>query len=432
MKNKIFIIILVVFMFMFVGCSDYNEQNKTTNLSNTSNEAVDQIMEVGSAIQIKSKLANCVWTTSDENIASVDKNGIIYGVNPGDVIITATAGKSVSEIKIKVVSTSNEKYLAVEGKQTLKIDEQVTLTPTVMNSSEAYTFTFDTNDATVATIDNSGVVTGVSSGICTITVKAISNDVLTKDIIIYVKEENNDGSVVNNEINNITYEITGSIDLTMINKKTVDLVNDVKDSVVGVSNYQYVQTSTFGSKVLAEASVGTGFVFKKDTLGDGNYLYYVLTNHHVVKDYVNLKIYFGYDDEYLDATYVDSNENLDLAVVTFTSKKEYKLLKLGSIDTVSEGDFAIAIGNSNGYEYFGSVTFGVVSYVNRKLIGEEATFIQHDVAINPGNSGGPLFNLDGEVIGVNTLKIVDEDVDNMGFSISIDIVKNYLFVLGLI
>ena len=93
MKNKIFITILVLFMFVLVGCSDYNEKNKITNLSTTYNEAVDQIIEVGAAIQIKSKLDNCIWSTSDENIATVDKNGIVYGINPGNVIITATVKK---------------------------------------------------------------------------------------------------------------------------------------------------------------------------------------------------------------------------------------------------------------------------------------------------------------------------------------------------
>ena len=82
---------------------------------------------------------------------------------------------------------------------------------------------------------------------------------------------------------------------------------------------------------------------------------------------------------------------------------------------MSVGDFAIAIGNSNGYEYYGSVTFGIISYVDRTLDGEISTYLQHDVAINPGNSGGPLLDINGKVIGINTLKIVEDEIDNMGF-----------------
>ncbi len=133
----------------------------------------------------------------------------------------------------------------------------------------------------------------------------------------------------------------------------------------------------------------------------------------------------------MDCEYIGGNENLDLAVVKFVSNKDYIILPLGDTKDVNQGDFAVAIGNANGYQFYGSVTFGAISYVNRRLVGEEALFLQHDVAINPGNSGGPLLSLNGEVIGVNTLKIVDSDVDNMGFSISINVVKSYLSASGL-
>ena len=195
------------------------------------------------------------------------------------------------------------------------------------------------------------------------------------------------------------------------------------------SNNQYV-SSYIGGRQLVEASVGTGFIFKKAKSGS-TYTYYAITNHHVIKDNYRLRVFFGYEDEYVDCELVGSNENLDLAVVKFDYKKELKVLELSS-EVIRQGDFAIAIGNSNGYEYFGTVTFGIISYVNRTLTGEDAVFLQHDVAINPGNSGGPLFSLDGKVIGVNTLKIVDESVENMGFSISIDTVKKYLQTLDLL
>ena len=96
------------------------------------------------------------------------------------------------------------------------------------------------------------------------------------------------------------------------------------------------------------------------------------------------------------------------------------------MDTVKNGQFVIALGNPTGYEYYGSATFGMISYVNRKLTNETANFIQHDAAINPGNSGGPLFNLNGEVIGINTIKLADEDIDNIGFSVAIDTIRHFL------
>ena len=92
----------------------------------------------------------------------------------------------------------------------------------------------------------------------------------------------------------------------------------------------------------------------------------------------------------------------------------------------------IAVGNPDGYEYYGSVTFGVVSgperYVSTDTDGDDtvdfsAEYIQHDVAINPGNSGGGLFTLDGKLVGINTLKLVDDSIDNMGFAIPSNVAK---------
>ena len=103
-------------------------------------------------------------------------------------------------------------------------------------------------------------------------------------------------------------------------------------------------------------------------------------------------------------------------------------LVLGNSDNVKKGQFAIAIGSPQGYEYFNSMTLGIVSYPNRLIVDEygKNLFIQVDVAINPGNSGGPLLNIYGEVIGVNTMKLVEEDVDLMGFSIPVNVVKQFI------
>ena len=96
----------------------------------------------------------------------------------------------------------------------------------------------------------------------------------------------------------------------------------------------------------------------------------------------------------------------------------------------------IAVGNPDGYDYYGSVTFGVVSgperYVSTDTDGDNTTdfsaeYIQHDVAINPGNSGGGLFTLDGKLVGINTLKLVDQSIDNMGFAIPSNVVKSIVF-----
>ena len=84
------------------------------------------------------------------------------------------------------------------------------------------------------------------------------------------------------------------------------------------------------------------------------------------------------------------------------------------------------MGNPVGYQYYDSVTLGIVSFNERSMENEDAMFVQHDAAINPGNSGGPLFNIYGELIGINTLKIVTLDVDNLGFAISLTTINAYI------
>ena len=427
--RNIFIILSLVFVLFLVACDTKGTiENQSSNTNIVSKENIITI-SVGEAIRLKATKSDCKWSSSDTSVATITQDGVLYGLSKGTSIITATLGDTYTEVKVSVEDKTSYQNIIVSGKQTIVIGEETKLVPTVEGTIESFTFTFSTNDENVATIDGGGVVKGINSGICTITIKAIGSTTLSKDVLIYVKDEDKEDNNINNVINNITYEVVGTFDLSMINEETTSLVNKYKESVVGVSNYQTQVVSVGGNKSLVETSIGTGFIFKVE--GTGEKTYYVLTNYHVIKDNEKLKIYFGYDDFYVDATYIDGSDKLDLAVLTFKSTEDYEVIPLGDTKDVNQGDFAVAIGNANGYEYFGSVTFGVISYVNRELAGEEAVFLQHDVAINPGNSGGPLFSLDGKVIGVNTLKIVDTDIDNMGFSISIDVVKNYLSTLGL-
>ena len=117
--------------------------------------------------------------------------------------------------------------------------------------------------------------------------------------------------------------------------------------------------------------------------------------------------------------------------MTFEYSKYIDPVDLGDSDELKKGQMVIAVGNPDGYEYYGSVTFGVISgperYVSTDTDGDNTTdfsaeYIQHDVAINPGNSGGGLFTLDGKLVGINTLKLVDESIDNIGFAIPSNVV----------
>lgn len=402
--RKILIIMIILIMPLFISCTE---------------EIESYYLYAGDSILLECN-EKCTWSSSNELVATVDSDGVVNGVSIGEAIIYAKTDTSENAFKIIVKKTyiNDIVKIKVDVKQTLKIGEKVELNP-VINNNQNYSYSYtSSNEEIISVSDN--VLTAEKCGICTVTIKLVGNDEISKEVLFYVYDDEKE-SIFDNEVDNKTYEIIGDIDLSKLNTTVTGIVSKYKNSIIGVSNFQEVVVDFYGNKEVLEAGVGTGFIFKKV----GN-TYYVLTNYHVIEDNLYIKAYFGYEKEYVNAKCVGYDENLDLAIVSFESDKDYEILEFATNDSVTVGDFAIAIGNSNGYEYYGTVTFGIISYVNRTLEGEVSTYLQHDVAINPGNSGGPLLDVYGKVIGVNTLKIVEDEVDNMGFSISIDVVKNFI------
>lgn len=165
-----------------------------------------------------------------------------------------------------------------------------------------------------------------------------------------------------------------------------------------------------------QKGTGTGFVVDKRG--------YILTNSHVVSDGKANRVSVLFSDgKSTKGEVIWYDTNLDLAIVK-VSKSNLAPLELGDSDKISVGDIAIAIGNPLGTDLMTSVTQGIISGLNRDVntaSNNMSGLIQTDASINPGNSGGPLFNQEGQVIGVNTAKA---NADNLGFSIPINIVKS--------
>lgn len=402
--NKICFILILIIMFVMTGCVS----DSTTYYLYTGDTILLSFDE------------KCTWSSTNDLIARVDENGIVTAVSMGETTILATSNNKDYKFNIVVKGAllENSINIKVETNQTLKVGESLELKPEI-NTSNSYEFGYKSSNTDVITVEGN-LLFAKSVGISTITVYVTQNEEIYKEILFYVYNDEKE-NVFDNSVDNKTYEIIGDIDLSKLNNTVTNIVSTYKDSIIGVSNFQEVVVDFYGNKQVLEAGVGTGFIYKKV----GN-TYYVLTNYHVIEDNLYTKVYFGYDKEYLESEVIGYDKDLDLAVVSFVSDKDYKVLELAEDNSVTVGDFAIAIGNSNGYEYYGTVTFGIISYVDRTLEGETSTYLQHDVAINPGNSGGPLLDVNGKVIGINTLKIVEDEVDNMGFSISIKVVKEFL------
>lgn len=171
-------------------------------------------------------------------------------------------------------------------------------------------------------------------------------------------------------------------------------------------------------------SVGSGVIYKQV----GN-KYYVLTNNHVVEDGVNYTVVFENGEE-IGAVLRGVDELIDVAVLYFFSDETYEIAEFGDSDALQKGEFVVAVGHPSGFNYFGSMTLGIVSGLKRYFdIDNDGVndmfvgYIQHDAAINSGNSGGALFNLNGELIGVNVIKITALNVEGMGFAIPSNLVQ---------
>ncbi len=162
------------------------------------------------------------------------------------------------------------------------------------------------------------------------------------------------------------------------------------------------------------SSLGSGFIISQDG--------YVITNHHVVKDAEEIIVRLNDRREFV-AELIGSDERSDIAVLKIEAIK-LPVLKLGDSSNLNVGEWVLAIGSPFGFD--ASVTAGIISAIGRSLPNENyVPFIQTDVAINPGNSGGPLFNLDGEVIGVNS-QIYSRTGGFMGlsFAVPVNVVEN--------
>lgn len=202
-----------------------------------------------------------------------------------------------------------------------------------------------------------------------------------------------------------------------------DIAEQVLPSIVAVNTkIQITEQDFFGRQYIQEGEgAGSGIIFSQD---DKNI--YVLTNNHVIADSTAVQVTFN-DETTADAKIEGFTENPDIAVLsvpldslTDETKGHIKAAVIGDSDTLKMGEGAIAIGNALGYGQ--SVVTGTVSALDRKiqLTDETTTVIQTSAAINPGNSGGALLNTKGEVIGVNTAKYADTDVEGVGWAIPIN------------
>lgn len=202
-------------------------------------------------------------------------------------------------------------------------------------------------------------------------------------------------------------------------------VESVSEAVVGITNMQEVSDFWNQQATTAEAGSGSGVIYKVD-----NDLAYVITNYHVVEGAKQLEVTLA-DGTKEEAKLVGSDIWTDLAVVSISAENVKTVAKFGDSEVLKQGETVIAIGNPLGLDFYGSVTTGVISGTDRSVPVDlnadgsedwEVEVLQTDAAINPGNSGGALINIAGELVGINSMKIAQDTIEGLGFSIPINAV----------
>ncbi|UOB19931.1 S1C family serine protease [Macrococcus armenti] len=201
------------------------------------------------------------------------------------------------------------------------------------------------------------------------------------------------------------------------------MLEQVSPAIVGVINMQQAPSSIYDilsgnhSSDITPAGTGSGVIYQVD----GNDTY-IVTNNHVVEDAKEVKVKLS-NGKTIDAELMGTDALTDIAVLKVTGNLNIKPVAFANSSKVRIGETVYAIGNPLGLELAGTVTEGIISSKERTMQVETSAgnasikVIQTDAAINPGNSGGALINTDGQLIGINSMKISANQVEGIGFAI---------------
>lgn len=429
-KNILKICFSLVVVICMVSCSlgsSILDSLKTTKIELKGKSMI----EVGEIFTVSAKISpetdeeySFVWSTSNNNVINVDQNGVVTGINEGTAsIICKTeedediAGRLYVKVKKQEIVYTNDapESISLVGDKEVYVGSIAYYRFTTTPKNASQDISFISSNEEIATVDNFGIVKFKNVGNVIITVISDKDNSITSSINVNVLENTRKDS---------------------LESATIDVIKNTKDSILGVATYEYNDNG-----VLVKVGIGSGFVYNvygidnegnqinevnETTENISKYVYYLITNRHVIDGSDQLKVYLHTIDEEINATLIHFDDKVDLALVKFEYEEYIKPLKFANSDDLVHGETVIAIGNPESFDFSSSATRGIISYPERFINDDtdgdgvndwDAVYIQHDASINPGNSGGPLLNMYGEVVGINTLKFASANIDNMGFSI---------------
>ena len=432
-KKVLKIILMLIMCFSLFGC-DFKDDNVDEEKDgiNVTYSSIEQEVVVGETIYLERYIGvTPVYYESNNEDILIITNRYAKGVGCGIALVTAKSyrdDKEVSSFLIRVkentptsISINNYKDIEVSEKNQLNVD----ITPVNSNAN----ITFESSDESVATINDNGLITGVSKGFVRIKAYVKEAPNISDEVVIYVKPNS---SLTGDEVINQYQDAIKSIDVSTLENVFEPIIKRACSYTVGVNSFK---NTSRGMTKLTEAS---GVIYERYVkLSDGSYKlddgtikdfiaykYYVITCKHVIKDANIVEVY--YDGKSINASIVSFDTKIDLGVISFEDTRFFPTAIFGDSEEVETGEFVLTVGSNYGRDYPDSITMGIVSYYSRYVSTDtdgdnvsdwDSLYIQHDAAIGEGSSGGPLMNMKGEIIGINSVKINSDKIDHMGFAI---------------
>lgn len=385
-------------------------------------------------------------SSNDEVFKIVSYSGI--ALSEGTVEIRRIEDNVITHY---ITVINDPKIISVSGKTILKVGETTKLDVIVSPLSSNQELEVNVYDKDIISVSETYELTALKEGLSTIEFVSKTNpDVRAKFNVIVQNEEEvfYEPDVKYNE-ENVDVSLNTDYYYGMLDALTKKVIN----TVVGVEKY----ILSNNKKVLSD--FGSGIIYRRDAiLKDGTIItnitdlneldvtdistfkYYVISTRNLVQNSDQIKIYLGENISSCNGTIIEYDDKIDLAVLTFESLYYFNTAKLGDSTKVEQGEFILSIGNSNGKDYFRSATFGVVSHTKRYIAtdtdGDEVSdwdseYIQHDATINSGDNGGAIVNMKGEIIGINSTKLVSTRVplNCMSFAIPSNLTKEIVAML---
>lgn len=260
------------------------------------------------------------------------------------------------------------------------------------------------------------LIAGIIGALIVLGIGKVMENTVLEDNGSTVKEANNN--------NNAGNSLDGKSDkYDSVNQ----MITDVSPAIVGVINMQKAQNLDDllkgKSAKSEEAGVGSGVIYQKN-----NGSAYIVTNNHVIDGASEIKVQL-HNSNQVDAKLIGKDALTDIAVLKIDDTKGTKAIDFANSSKVKTGDSVFAMGNPLGLEFANSVTSGIISASERTIDTQtsaganKVNVLQTDAAINPGNSGGALVDLNGNLVGINSMKIANEQVEGIGFAIPSNEVK---------